>query len=212
VEAPANPASMALEPAQDLNKPVESLAMHPAGANTAPPRSFRAIKSKRMVFSACAVLGACLIFWGPNFGWKMPDLGTRSGIDGVAEEQEDPGTVSSKKPADAVLYPSPGQVDVPCARYDRVVDGKTGGFPVSVTFPGSTKVRNVKATLTDESGRNVEVQVFSPEQPLNTKLPQPTIGLRPLQPLEAGNAYTVVVTATVNETAWRQCWNFVTSK
>lgn len=113
----------------------------------------------------------------------------------------------------AILYPAPNQKDVPCVGFDRLDENKGApvGFPVSAMFPRQTALRNVRATLADESGAAIDVRVSSPDQPLSIKLQGKTVGMHPLQPLEPGRTYTVVLIATVNGADWRQSWQFTTA-
>ena len=121
------------------------------------------------------------------------------------------GHSKTNSPQAAVCYPAPDQVDVPCAGFDKF-DGKPSGFPISVTFPQPANLKDVYATLTDETGVTTEIYLSSPEQPLNAKLQRANIGIHPLQPLQAGRSYVVEVSATANGSPWQQVWQFTTRK
>jgi hypothetical protein len=113
----------------------------------------------------------------------------------------------------AVVYPAAQQKNVPCVGFDRLPETKANaGFPISLTFPSNTLLRSVKVSMIDESGRAVAVRVCSPEKPLNPKLQRTTIGVHPLQPLDAERSYLVIVNLIANDTEWRHDWRFATSK
>jgi uncharacterized protein YkwD len=111
-----------------------------------------------------------------------------------------------------VRYPAPDQDGVPCIGFDRLAAdaGKPVGFPISVTFPKQARVRNVQAVLSLE-GADVAVLISSPEKPLVAKSPGTTLGVYPLEPLQGGRTYTVIVSAIVDAAEWRQEWRFTTA-
>jgi len=112
-----------------------------------------------------------------------------------------------------LLYPAPKQEDVPLLGFDRIDDAKGPlGFPITVTFPQRSVVRNAAASLTDAADGNVALFLSSPEKPLNAKQQRNTIGVHPLEPLQAGKSYAVTVSAVVNGKEWRQSWQFTTAK
>ena len=121
---------------------------------------------------------------------------------------------SQGNPTGAVIYPTPSQDEVPRLAVDRLddVQAENVGFPISVTFPKQTTLRGVQATLTDEAGKSVGVCVSAPTHPLKASLQRATIGIYPLQPLEANRRYHVEVSAMVNGALWRQRWRFTTGK
>jgi uncharacterized protein YkwD len=107
-----------------------------------------------------------------------------------------------------VLYPAPKQDDVPLLGFDRVKDvqGKVG-FPISVMFPRQSMLRNVQAVLSDANGNDVKIQVAPPDMSQRN-----LVGVYPLEPLLAGQAYSVTVAVIVNASEWRQTWHFRTAK
>jgi uncharacterized protein YkwD len=112
-----------------------------------------------------------------------------------------------------VIYPASKQDDVPTTGFDFVRDAKGNpGFPISVTFPRQAILRNVKAVLLDAEGKNVDVQISTPQKPLNEKLQLGIIGVHPLEPLKAGQIYSITVSVIVNSKEWRQTWQFTTRK
>ena len=121
---------------------------------------------------------------------------------------------SADRAVAVVLWPAPDQQDVPCQGFDRIDEAPDHevGFPVSVTFPGQTQLRKVRAALTDAAGHPVDVRISSPEQPLNAKLQGASIGLHPLHELRSGRTYTVSLSASVDGTPWKHRWTFTTTK
>jgi hypothetical protein len=110
-----------------------------------------------------------------------------------------------------VVFPASKQDDVPTTGFDFLKGAKGNpGFPISVTFPRQAILRNVKAVLLDADGKNVDVQISTPQKPLNEKLQLGIIGVHPLEPLQAGRVYSVTVSVIVNSKEWRRTWQFTT--
>jgi len=115
--------------------------------------------------------------------------------------------------APTIVYPAPKQADVPLAGLDRIPDAKdAAGFAISVIFPRQAKLRNAQAILVDADNKNVDVWISSPQAPLSDKLQRNTIGVHPLQPLQAGHTYSVTLSVIVDGAEWRQNWSFTTVK
>ncbi len=121
-------------------------------------------------------------------------------------------------PAEAVLYPGPGQKDVPTAYPPGEelpipdADGKAApGYAVTALFPPRTAVADVEARLVDEAGKEVEAYVSTPKNPAIHGAPQYGIGLVPKAVLRPGAKYSVVMAATVGGEAWRRTWDFHTA-
>jgi uncharacterized protein YkwD len=112
-----------------------------------------------------------------------------------------------------VVYPVANQDDVPTIGFDILQDAKGNpGFPISVAFPRQVNLRNARALLLDSDGKSVEILISSPEKPLNDKLQLGIIGVHPLEPLHAGQVYTVTVSIVIDGAEWRQTWQFTTAK
>lgn len=120
---------------------------------------------------------------------------------------------SGRGDARVLVYPAPGQDEVPLLGYDRLepIKGKAG-FPISVLFPPRASVRKVEAVVKDANDKDVDVLVTSPERPLVEKAQQNIVGVHPLEPWQAGQRYAVTVAAIVNGKEWRQSWQFTTTK
>ena len=111
------------------------------------------------------------------------------------------------------VYPASDQDDVPLLGFDRGADVRGNpGFPISVVFPRQANLRNVQAVLTDAAGMNVDVWISSPAKPLDAKRQKNIVGVHPLAPLQAGQRYSVIVSAIVDGTEWRESWHFTTSR
>jgi hypothetical protein len=112
-----------------------------------------------------------------------------------------------------VLFPAPDQRDTPILGFDRLDAGEAKpGFPITVTFPERSVVRNAQATLMDAEKKEVAFALVSPERPLNDQQPRNVVGVYPLAPLRAGHSYRVNLSAIVNGKEWRQAWQFTTAK
>jgi uncharacterized protein YkwD len=124
------------------------------------------------------------------------------------------------EPAGAVVYPAPGQRDIPLTfpgneLPDPVPDtkDKVGGFPVTVTFRPRQAVRNASATLRDAAGREVAVWFSSPEKPANpayARQQKNTLCLIAKERLRGGTTYFVQASAAVDRRPWERAWSFTT--
>jgi uncharacterized protein YkwD len=114
-------------------------------------------------------------------------------------------TVGGRSESHIVLYPGPKQDDVPTVGLDAVKDinGKPG-FPITVTFPRQTKLRNADAVLKDAQGKSVDVVVTVPEQASRI------VAVYPRAALQTGRTYAVTVSVIANGAEWRQEWQFTT--
>lgn len=121
-------------------------------------------------------------------------------------------------PAEAVLFPGPGQKDVPTAYPSGEAppisdaDGAAPcGYAVTALFPPRTAVADVEARLADEAGKEVEAYISTPKNPAIRGAPQRCIGLVPKSVLRPGAKYTVVTSAKVGGEAWTRTWDFHTA-
>jgi uncharacterized protein YkwD len=117
-----------------------------------------------------------------------------------------------------VLFPAAGQKDVPVAyhageRPDPIPQStdRKAGYPVTVRFPPTVSVRDVRARLADADGRGVPVWVSTPEKTVDRDLQRNSVCLIAKQPLRAGSTYTVTVSARTDGDEWKQTWHFTTA-
>jgi len=111
------------------------------------------------------------------------------------------------------LYPGPGQQKVPPKGFDRLPDGngEFAGYPISVIFPRTAVLKNVRATLTDGAGKKVDIHLSTPDMPLDPNVSYPGIGIHSRQPLQPGQSYSVSVNADVSGKPFQQSWRFETA-
>jgi uncharacterized protein YkwD len=114
-----------------------------------------------------------------------------------------------------VCYPGDKQKDVPLFYADvhnpsAVPDDKPAGYPITVTFAHKVPVLDVKATLRDDKGKEVEVWLSTPEKPVEARLQRNTVCLLAKQPLQPKRTYTVTVSAQVATSPWARTWSFTT--
>ena len=79
-------------------------------------------------------------------------------------------------------------------------------------FPPEASLQKVKAVLVDAKSKEVDIQVSTPDRPLNAKSQRGLIGIHPIEPLQPGSTYAVTLSVLVNATEWRQTWQFTTAK
>lgn len=131
------------------------------------------------------------------------------------------GRATAKRvPTDPVLYPTPTQRDVPLAFPgneipDPLPDAKNklAGFPITITFPGTPRIPDSRATLEDEAGNEVRVWFSSPTRPANERfgsLQQSTICLIGRDVLRPGMRYVIRAEARVGQRDWSRAWTFTT--
>lgn len=127
---------------------------------------------------------------------------------------------AQRKPTDPVLFPAPGQREVPLAFPGNEIPDplpaariKVAGYPITVTFPEGRVVPDVRAWLEDETGADVPVWFSSPTRPANKEHPREqanTACLIARQPLRPGTRYVVHFEARVGDEDWSACWSFTT--
>jgi uncharacterized protein YkwD len=125
------------------------------------------------------------------------------------------------RPAFVVMYPVDGQKDVPLVFAGNEVpnpipDSKIQnvGYPLTLTFPRGTSVKNVTASLTDASGQPLEVWLSTPEKPANPRFAgqqRNTICLMAKLPLRFKTTYTVALAADVAGRPWKYAYHFTTT-
>lgn len=115
-----------------------------------------------------------------------------------------------------VLYPYPGQQEVPPAFYNETPDPmpgyKVSGFPVSVAFNPyyfrQTKIRSFR--LYDPSGKMVRSRLLNHTTDPNGRLEPNEYALMPLVRLQYGSRYRVVLDAIVDGSRLHRSWTFTT--
>jgi uncharacterized protein YkwD len=115
--------------------------------------------------------------------------------------------------ARVVVFPAPKQEDVPTIGFDSLKESKgVPGFPISVVFPRQANVGKAQAVLKDANDKEVDILISTPEKSLTANPQRGIVGVHPLEPLQAGSAYTVTVAVVVDGFEWRQEWQFTTAK
>ncbi len=112
-----------------------------------------------------------------------------------------------------VLYPPPGQADVPltfAGGPELPEPGATAGFPVTITFPPARRVTDVRAELLDAAGKPVDVWLSTPEKPALPNRQRNTVALIAKAGLNAAAVYRVRVAAKVDGEPWSKEWTFTT--
>ncbi len=110
-----------------------------------------------------------------------------------------------------VVYPGPGQTDVPRLWYayesPNPVPGVPNpvGSPLTVSFLINQSVEWGAVSLVSSGG--VAVEVILAEGPTWRK----ALGIVPRYPMEAGTTYTATVTGTVDGAAFSRSWSFTTA-
>ncbi len=115
-----------------------------------------------------------------------------------------------------VLYPYPGQQEVPPAFYNETPDPlpgyKVSGFPVSVQFNPyyfrKTEIRSFK--LYDLSGKVVRSRLLSHATDPNGRLEPNEYALMPLVRLRYGTRYWAVLDAVLDGSRLHRSWSFTT--
>jgi hypothetical protein len=117
-----------------------------------------------------------------------------------------------------VVFPGEGQKNVPLALQrgetpDPIPEDKDkqAGYPITITFPLGSMVREATATLTTADGKEVEVWLSTPEKPVDARFQRNTICLIAKNPLRPGTTYTVTGAAMLADRAWAQTWSFTTA-
>jgi uncharacterized protein YkwD len=123
--------------------------------------------------------------------------------------------------AGPVLYPAPGQREVPLYFPGNEVpdplpdtQDKIAGYPISVTFRQGEEVRNVKAGLRDATGKEVAVWESTPAKVANSAFPRNQgncVCLIPKEPLRGGTTYFVQASAEAGKGRWSRVWCFTTA-
>jgi uncharacterized protein YkwD len=120
--------------------------------------------------------------------------------------------------APVVSYPGDKQKDVPLA-YEMIGEApdslpqskdKRAGFPITVTFWDGDPLKNVTATLTDGSGKEVETWLSTPEKPIAEGHQHHTICVIAKDRLKPDTTYTVALAADAAGKSWKQTWSFTT--
>jgi uncharacterized protein YkwD len=115
--------------------------------------------------------------------------------------------------APVVLYPAPGQEDVPltfAGGMELPDPNAIAGYPVTAAFPLPRKVTQVKAELLDEAGKPVDAWVSSPEKPAHDRAQRNTVALIAKAPLQASRVYRVQIAARLDGEPWSKTWAFAT--
>jgi uncharacterized protein YkwD len=115
-----------------------------------------------------------------------------------------------------VEYPTDRQRNVPLEfgfEFPNPVPGDArAGYPITIQFPPYDRVTRVRATLVDDSGKDVPLYLSDPQHPAMSSFGQwGVVCLIPKRPLRPANRYEVRVDATWNgePETWR--WSFSTA-
>lgn len=125
---------------------------------------------------------------------------------------------SGPRTGEAIVYPGAGHADVPLSfsgdetpnplpPHDE--DG-LAGYPITVTFPKTDRVRGVSASLEDVLGTAVPYYLSTPDSPVVEGYQMNTICLIPESPLDSKSRYTVHIAAIVGGQKWSKRWSFTT--
>jgi len=121
------------------------------------------------------------------------------------------------KDSTVVLYPAEDQKDVPLAFVAEIPDpipdslNNKAGYPVTAIFAEGALIKDVKASLKDDAGNDVEVWLSTPEKPAAADYQRNTVGLIARKPFRPGTAYTATVSALVRGKSWTRTWTFTTA-
>jgi hypothetical protein len=163
--------------------------------------------------------------WVATFYHRVPLLNPHLAEIGVGYARGGPGWVTlldcagvdrGGRSTSPVLFPSPGQADVPRAFHpeipDPVPEGRAdcAGFPLTVSFFGGREIEAASLSLADASGGDVPGWYSDPEHPATFFSQGSTLCFIPAAPLAGGQRYTARVTATVDGRPFAQTWSFTT--
>ncbi len=119
-----------------------------------------------------------------------------------------------------ILYPADGQKDVPPGFPGNEVPDpvplakdKVAGYPLTVTFPAGTRLRQATGRLLDADGQEVPAWFSSPETPANPQFKNyqgTTLCIIAKDLLQYGATYKVEMSANSNGQAWSRRWTFST--
>ncbi|MFT7824670.1 MAG: CAP domain-containing protein [Sulfurimonas sp.] len=119
--------------------------------------------------------------------------------------------------AKAVLYPFPGQKEVPPVFYeeypDPLPDYSVSGYPVTVQFnPAYCKrIKMISFKLYDKYKKEVKgTRLFTHKSDPNRRLKRGEYALMPLKRLEYAAEYTVEVEAELDGRSYQKRWSFTT--
>lgn len=163
------------------------------------------------LYHRVSVLTPGLTEVGIGWAWRRDGLGYLVIDVGNADAKHDP-------KAYPVLYPAPGQADVPLefglgAREtpNPLPEGVgAAGYPVTIQFPERGKAPELKLTLS-EGGRELPCFVSTPHAPARKDWPQPGVySLIPKAKLKPGTSY--VVRFEPPDAAGAREWTFTTRK
>lgn len=174
-----------------------------------------------------AAFDGALASWLSRLPFLDPNL-ERVGVGPGKQSSGEPGTAfafarsaAAANRTTAILYPVDGQKDVlPSFPGNEVPDPvpesvrKVVGYPVTVTFPPRTSIRQATGRMTDARGKEVPAWFSSPEKPANPqfRLHQgTTLCLIARDVLRPGSAYTVEMSASVRGAPWSRTWRFTTT-
>jgi uncharacterized protein YkwD len=121
-----------------------------------------------------------------------------------------------RRESDAVVFPAPGQKDVPIylgreptGLVPSAPRDTVAGYAITATFAPGTPVGSVTARLA-VAGKEVPCWVSAPDQPTAPGVRNNLVMLLPKGPLAAATTYTATVTATVAGKPWKKEWSFTT--
>lgn len=140
----------------------------------------------------------------------------RGGPAGVTVVLDATNGLGPGKEAPVIVYPSDGQKGVPLDFSPEIPDpiplalGRKAGYPVTAIFSDGALVKDVKASIKDPAGVEIEVWLSCPERPAEADFQRNTVGLIPRQPLRPATTYTVTLGARVTGKAFQKTWSFST--
>jgi len=118
-----------------------------------------------------------------------------------------------------ILYPAEAQKEVPIAYSlalqespDPIPESKDKqvGFPITVLFPESYRVKEATALLLDDKAKEVPGWLSTPEKPFTRSNRTNSLCLIAKQTFQPKTTYTVTFQARVNDRPWKRSWSFTT--
>jgi hypothetical protein len=113
-----------------------------------------------------------------------------------------------------VLYPAPGQTNVPATFVDNELPdpvpagaARVTGYPITVTFGRYSSVHVSSFTLAGPAGRVGLVYLLQPGDDTEN-----SASLLPGVPLDAGATYTAHIVATVDGATFDKTWSFTVAR
>lgn len=194
-----------------LNRDVPALDLHqhrPGRPGSSALPEAAACAEQSVLAPRTADLPSALAAWMGGLYHRRPILSPKVSRMGVGTAALPDGGIAAAlmlpeentwEPDGPVLWPPDGQTDVPLdfatGEVPSPIPGpvKTGGYPVTLFFPGNDPVDIVAATLSAD-GRTVPVHLSSPARPVTPFSRYGVVSLIPKAPLLAQTTYSVRIT------------------